>query len=367
LSSPIDILFAIPRLGGGGAERVLSTLLIHLDRARFRPALALQHRDGEYMDDLPGDVELLDLGGGHLRNRLPRLLGQVWRRRPAIVFTTQSHVNLLASLIRPLFPRGTALVAREASIPSQRLGAGPRSRVKGWLYRRSLPAADLLICQSRDMAADLIGPWGFPPARVAVVHNPVDIDRIQALAAMDAPGETGAGARVALLAAGRLDRQKGHDLLLDALARLPDRYHLTILGDGPERSPLLQRTRDLGLAGRVRLVPFTANPYPAMARADALVLSSRHEGFPNVLLEAGACGTPVIAFRCPGGVDEIIREGETGLMVDPLDIGGLAEAIAGERYLAMDPARITASIRNRFSLEIIVPAYEELLLKLARR
>lgn len=366
MNAPLDILFALPRLGGGGAERVLSTLLVHLDRTRFRPALALQYQDGEYMDDVPDDVELLELGGGHLRNRLPRLLGFVWRRRPAIVFTTQSHVNLLASLIRPLFPRGTVLVAREASIPSQRLGPELGSRIKGWFYRHRLPAADLLICQSRDMRDDLVDAWGFPPGRVAVVNNPVDIDRIQRLAAGHAPAGSGAP-RVELLAAGRLDRQKGLDLLLDALARLPARYHLTILGEGPERDTLLRRTGELGLDARVRLLPFTANPYPAMASADALVLSSRHEGFPNVLIEAGACGTPVIAFRCPGGIDEIVIEGETGLMVAPGDVDGLAEAIAQERYRSMDPSRIKTSIRDRFAPEIIVPAYEELLLSVARR
>ena len=362
----MDLLFVVPRLGGGGAERVFATLLRHLDRGRFRLALAIQHRDGEYMDTLPGDVEVLDLGPGHLRNRLPGLLALLWRRRPAVVFTTLGYVNLLVAAVRPLLPPGTVHVARETSIPARVLGGGPRDRIKSWLYRRRLPAVDLLICQSRDMVEDLIRTWGFPGDRAVVIHNPVDVDRIRALAGPALGDRTPSQEQVRLVAAGRLVPQKGFDLLLAALSRTPPRVHLTLLGEGPERARLEDQVRSLGLQDRVRMLPFAPNPYPEMARADAVVLSSRHEGFPNVLLEAAACGRPVIAFRCPGGIDEIILEGETGLMVPPEDVEALAEAMVSDRIRAMDPARIEAGIRGRFAPGIIVPRYEEALVRVAR-
>ncbi len=361
----IDVLFAIPRLGGGGAERVVATLLRHIDRDRFQLSLALQDQGGEYMDEIPTDVEILDLGPGRLRNRLPRLLALAWRRRPGILFTTQGYVNLLAATVRPLLPPGTRLVARETSIPGRRLGGGLEDRIKAWLYRRRLSNVDRLVCQCQDMREEFVGTWGFPADRVTVIHNPVDVDRVRTLAAEHTDDVVQPGGHIQLVAAGRLVPQKGFDLLLDALGRTPDRYHLTIFGDGPEREALARHASDLGLSARVRFVPYTPNPYPHMSRADAVVLSSLHEGFPNVLLEAGACGTPALAFRCPGGIDEILIEGETGFLVDPGDVDGLAGAIAGERYLAMDSVRIEASIRDRFAPEVIVPMYEDLLVGMA--
>lgn len=363
--TPIDVLFVVPRLGGGGAERVFTTLMIHLDRARFRPALAVQDRTGEYSSELPEDVEILDLPQGRFRYALPALLTLLWRRRPAIVVTTRGYVNLLLALAHPLLPPGVAHVARQTALPGRVLGNGLTARLKGLLYRRRLPAVDLLVCQSRDMWEDLIGPYRFPSDRTTVIHNPVDMTRIRDLArAPIDPGPAKPG-RVHLVAAGRLVPQKGFDLLLDALASTGDRYHLTILGEGPERAALDDRARTLGVARRVHFLPFTPNPFAHMARADAVVLSSRHEGFPNVLLEAGACGAPCIAFRCPGGIDEILIEGMTGLMVPPEDVRGLATAITGDRYLKMDRGRIIAETASRFSVEVVVPQYEREFARLA--
>jgi len=357
-SEIIEVLFVVPRLGGGGAERVFCTLLTHLDRRRFRPVLAVQDLDGEYMTELPDDVEVLELGPGRFRTRLPRLFGLLWRRRPGVVFTTRGYVNLLVALSRFLLPPGTVHVARQTILPGQALGEDPLSRLKACLYRRHLSRVAKLICQSRDMQEELVNSWEFPANRIAVIHNPVDCDRVRTLASARVSDDPVPPGTIQLLACGRLVPQKGFDVLLDALSRTSDDHHLTILGDGPEREALVRQVGVLGLERRVRILPFKENPFPYMARADAVVLSSRHEGFPNLLLEAGACGTPVIAFHCPGGIDEIVVEGKTGLMVPAGDMEGLAEAMEGGRYRAMDRDRIAASICDRFSVNRIVPRYE---------
>jgi glycosyltransferase involved in cell wall biosynthesis len=140
-----------------------------------------------------------------------------------------------------------------------------------------------------------------------------------------------------LVACGRLNEQKGYPVLLDALKRLnADRaVSLWIVGDGPLRAVLERRVRMLGLADRVQFLGFRPNPYPFMAAADVFVLSSHYEGFGNVIVEAMACGAPVVSTDCPYGPQELIRPGESGILVERNN----AEALAsGLRRVLDDPA-----------------------------
>ncbi len=361
---PLRVLFAIPSLAGGGAERVVLTLLAHLDRERFAPELAAATLSGPYADQVPAHVPAHDLGSARARGAVLRLAALVRRTRPQVLLTTLGHLNLLAMLARPLYGRpAPALVARETNIPSRNLGQSPRPWLFGLLYRLLYPRFDRVVCQSRDMQDDLVGNFGVPASRTRVIPNPVDADAVRAKAAAGdvnlPPG------RVNLVAAGKLLQQKGFDLLLAALARLPaDRFHLTVLGQGPLREALETQARGLGLAGRVHFAGFAANPYPWLAAADLFVLSSRYEGLPNVVLEALTLGTPCVAFRCPGGLDEIVQDGVNGYLAAPEDPADLARAIL--RAADAPPARVAvAASAERFRVERIVREYEALLAEAA--
>jgi len=356
---PLRVLFAIPSLAGGGAERVVLTLLAHLDRERFSPELAAATLSGPYADQIPAGVPAHDLGSARARGAVLRLAALVRRTRPDVLFTTLGHLNLLAMLARPLYGRpAPALVARETNIPSLNLGQSPCPALFRLLYRLLYPRFDRVVCQSRDMQGDLVQRFGAPADRIRVIANPVDAaavrDRARAGGASLPPD------RVNLVAAGKLLRQKGFDLLLEALALLPaDRFHLTILGQGPLRQDLEAQARHLGVAGRVTFSGFQANPYPWLAAADLFVLSSRYEGLPNVVLEALTLGAPCVAFRCPGGLDEIIEPGVNGFLAAPEDPADLARAIRRAADAPLDRAAVAASA-ERFRVERIVRAYEAL-------
>lgn len=298
------VLFLIPNLRGGGAERVLVDVVKHLDRRRFRVSLAVvDMSEAVFQHEIPTDVDLFDLNALRVRRGLPRIVSLIWRRRPNVVFSTLGHLNLALAMARFLLPRDVRTVARETIVVSCALAQQPRRRQWAALYRWFYRAHDRVVCQSRDMRDDLVGSFGFPPQKTSIIYNPVDILRIRTLSRRRLEIlPTAADGAIRFVAAGRLDHQKGFDLLIDAIASLKDpSITLVLLGEGPWRERLNRQVVERGLENQIRLVGFQSNPYAWFAHADAFVLSSRYEGFPNVVLEALTCGTPVIATPAPGG------------------------------------------------------------------
>jgi len=358
VSARKKVLFVVPSLSGGGAERVMATLLKHLDRARFEPLLALTAQKGT-LPFIPEDVLVFDLKCLHTRRAVFKLASLVRRRRPDVVFSTLGYLNLLIMLIRFLMPKATAFIARETNIPSINIHQTPYPRLFSFLYRALYPKFDCVVCQSQDMKNDLVDHFRLPLEKTAIINNPVDVAWIKERSREGGrPLPPGA---VNLLAAGKLMHQKGFDLLLQAFAKINNPgFHLTILGQGKEETNLKNLAEQLGIKEQVTFAGFLDNPYPAMAQADVFVLSSRFEGFPNVVLEACACGAPVAAFDCPGDVREIITPGVNGLLAAPEDAGSLAEKIEQCASASWDKEKIVRSVSGRFGAAQITKQYEAL-------
>jgi glycosyltransferase involved in cell wall biosynthesis len=360
------VLFAIPALDKAGPDRVFYELLRQLDRDRFAPSIVVSQPEGHYLSRLPDDVEVHRLAretGVASRYPVVPLARLVRRLRPDVVLATL-RMSLTAGLARPLFPRGTRLFSRPAnhvtSAQDELIGRAPiKHRVSFALTRFALGRADHVICQSEDLRSDLAALGVAPP--MTVIGNPIDLDEVDRLAAdaVTLPG------RPALLAVGRLSRQKGFDLLLPAFARLvvaAPAAHLTIAGTGPDEAALRAQAQALGIEDRVTFRGFVQNPYPLMRAADLYVLSSRYEGFPNVALEALACGTPVVAAACPGVAGLVLPaiNGWLAPLGDPTGLGEVLVRAAGERG-RLTPAAIRASVRERFETGLITRRYEQTL------
>lgn len=362
-----QIMFLIPSLHGGGAERVIVTLLRHLDRSKFRLVLAVVDvRDAAYREDVPEDVEFINLRCSRVRYALPKIIGLIWRHRPDVVFSTLGHLNLALAIVRPLLPNGVYYVARETVVVSEVLGLYSKPGWWRWAYRCFYQRFDTVVCQSQDMRDDLVKSFAFPPFKAVVIHNSVDLERIHILA--QEPLETifekfgkNDDASVHLVAAGRLSYQKGFDLLIEALALCgnPNLY-LTILGNGAIQNELEQLAQVKGLANQVRFVGFQRNPYPFFVRADAFVLSSRFEGFPNVVLEALACGIPVIALPAPGGLNEIAALDSNIVLAQKVDAESLAVLIGQVMHNQIE--RKPAYTSN-FDIKRTIARYDKILLK----
>jgi glycosyltransferase involved in cell wall biosynthesis len=363
--SRTKILFLIPTLTSGGAERVIVNLLRHLDRSKFELILAVVNLDSAvFLDDLPVDVELIDLRCTRVRFAILKIIRLIWQMQPKVVFSTLGHLNLLLAMLRPLLPKNTRYLGRETTIVSEGLKTEPNPRCWIWAYKRFYGRFDRIICQSQHMLDDLNANFGISLDKLVVINNPVDIDCVRHLAADpiatgmlrdNTKGEDNNKA-INLVSAGRLVGTKGFDLLIDALALCTNlRFYLTLLGEGPLLEELQAQAKAHGIDRQIRFAGFQKNPYAFIAQADAYVLSSHFEGFPNVVLEALACCTPVIATPALGGTKEILDGVEGCLMAKSVTAEGLAEALSEFVY----GNRLSPDVIKPYAIDRIVNFYEQ--------
>ncbi len=360
------VLFLLPSLGGGGAERVMVRLLQHLDRSRFEPHLALVSAAGPYLKDVPADVPVHDLEAGRVRRAFPAIVKLCWRLRPQTIHSTLCELNMAMVLLRPFLPPGTRLLIREGISPgAESVQAKRHALIWKWLYRLLYPRADKIICVGDFVADELASSFHVSRRKLVRIYNPVDFELARKLA--NATGNPYQGNGPHLVAAGRLARQKGFDVLLEAMALVRNSLpscDLTILGEGELRAELLAQRQRLGLDESVHLTGFQQNPYPYFRHADLFVLPSRFEGMPGVVVEALAVGTPVVASDCPGAVREILRDCPIARVVPPSDPKALADAIvtALKSNLREAPTgQELAAYLSRFEVQARVRDYEELL------
>jgi glycosyltransferase involved in cell wall biosynthesis len=338
------VLFIINSLAGGGAERVMCTLLRASQSELGDSQISLLLLDREAaMYDVPRwiDVQQLDC-----RHSLVRSIWSVWRAlartQPdlTVSFLTRSNVaNIIASTLL-----GIPAVISERVNTSSHLGAGAGAAVARLLVKATYPKARRIIAVSQGVADDLQASFGIRRDRMAVIANPIDVEAIRAQADSGAPIPV---ERPYAVTMGRLVPNKNFGMLIEAFARSGIAGKLLILGDGPERDALTRQIEMLGLGGRVVMPGFSANPFPTLARAAFYVSPSNAEGFPNSLLEAMSVGLPVISTNCPSGPSEVLADlpreqvapGVTfaphGILVAPNDPDAMAQAL---RAMA-DPAR----------------------------
>jgi glycosyltransferase involved in cell wall biosynthesis len=258
-------------------------------------------------------------------------------------------------------------VGRESSIISLSMKDEKFSSLFRFFYSRVYQNLDLIICQSKVMASDLIKNFKIKPSSVTVIYNPVDLELVaESVLQTDIPWSD--KQEIQFLCVGRLYPVKGYDRLLRIVSTLSDfPYRLTIVGDGPLRQELEQLSLSLKIDSRVHFLGIQENPFKFMVNADCLLMSSYYEGLPNVVLEANACGLPVIAFNAAGGIGEIITEGLNGWLVDDGDEDEFAEKLSAKEYLQVDKGKIAAFVTERFSLPKITKQYEDAILSLRKR
>lgn len=302
MSSPIAVAFVLTSFAGGGAQKVLLTLAAQLDRRLFAPTVIVLNESGPWRQLVPEGLRVISLQRARLRDALVPLVRVLRAERPAIVVTTIGYMNIGVLMLRPFLAGRPRIVVREANTPSRHAQSVLGRLAYRLAYRFLYRFADRVLCPAVLIRDELIAKFGVPAGRIVVLPNPVDEAAIRAAAASTrrAPGP---GRR--FVCVGRLTAQKGYDRLLDDFARMPSDSRLTIFGDGELHGALQRQIERLGVEGRVALAGFQRDPGPWLAGADALLLPSRWEGLPNVVLEALACGTPVVVTPESGGIAEI--------------------------------------------------------------
>ncbi|MEY8760723.1 glycosyltransferase [Chryseobacterium tongliaoense] len=356
----ISVIFILPDLETGGAERIVTTIANHLSRDRFEPKILLLRKQGGYLNLVKKDVEIIDLNTERIRHSLKPILGEIYRRKPDIVFSGFGEVNAYLSLFIKLFPR-TKFIARETNVVSQHV---TRKEIR--FFYNFYNNYQRIIAQSDDMMKDLTKNFNVNSNKIVKINNPVDFDFIDEKLRNSAKPESFKYNFKNVVAIGNLSSRKGFDNLLKVFSRLKnENILLHILGDGKDREILHQMKDFLGLK-HVFFHGRQDNPYQFLKYADLFILSSRYEGFPNVLLEAGACGTYSLANNCPGGINEIIQNRVNGEISDIDNHEDFSQKIMSILHQSYDKEAIKNSIKSRFSKNIILDKYEKVLMDLMK-
>lgn len=362
----VKILFVVPDLYSGGAQRVFMNLVRGFSRQLFDITLVtlIKPNSDPFNKLVPADITLVQYNFTNTRSAFFALIKLIRKENPDFVFSTLTHLNVILAMVR-FFTSATILfVARESNTISSSLKDEKFPWLFRFLYKWLYKNFDLIICQSNAMAEDLITNFNIAQSRIKVIYNPIDLDLI----ASRTSGLTSAAPpinRVELLCVGRLSNQKGFDRMLKILALIADfDCRLRIIGDGPLRNDLQNMANELHLEGRVEFLGIQENPFQFMVKSDCLLLPSYYEGLPNVVLEANACGLPVIAFNSPGGTAEIVEDGLNGWLIPDGDLEKFALKIRSKEYLTLNKGEIAKFVAKRFSLQKIISQYERAILSL---
>jgi glycosyltransferase involved in cell wall biosynthesis len=353
-----DIALFTRDLAAGGVGRVILNLVRgFIDRGRSVD-LVLVRAEGPYLAQLPAGVRLVELGARRTLTSLPRLVRYLRQARPRSLLSCTDGANVVALWAQRFAGGRTGIVISTHTAMSHDALASPHLR------RRVLPSivkyvygwADATVAVSAGVADDLARTARLARERIHVIHNPVDLEMLTARA-REKPDHPwfDAGAPPVIVSAGRLTAQKDFPTLLRAYARVRrvHRARLMILGEGEERAALEGLARELDCAEDFALPGFIPNPYPYMTGAALFALSSAWEGFGNVLIEALALGTPVVATDCPFGPSEILEGGRLGRLVPVGDVEALADAIAAS-LAAPPPAE--PGVRRAHDFDLLATA-----------
>ncbi len=362
------VAFFLGCAGGyaGGAERINIMIANEFAKRGIEVDLVLMEVKGPYLDSVSPDVNLVDLQaflGSPEDNPLVKmkrflaispLRRYINQRKPYAIVSALDCQNIIAIISRYLARTDCRIIIGQRNTMSQ---------TSNWFIKRIahllFPYADRVVAVSRGVADDLIKIIPKIQGKTTVIYNGCDIEKIHLLAQEEPehPWFKERKHRV-ILAAGEFRPWKNFPLLIRAFAKVRKkrRVKLVILGDGRERKNLEALVSSLGLNDDVSLPGSTKNPFSYMSRAAVFVLSSMIEGLPNVLIEALACGCPVVSTDCPSGPREILEDGKWGELVPVGDVDALASAI--ERTLDNPlPKDVLKERASYFSIDRAVDSY----------
>jgi glycosyltransferase involved in cell wall biosynthesis len=361
-SPPIAVFASFS--GAGGVERMLVNLIRGFIDLGRPVDLLLAGADSPHLERLPSAVRRIDTGSRHTLGAAIGLARYLRRERPRALLAAKDRAGRAAVLARRLAGTDTRIVLRLGTNLSAAMAG--RSALDRWLrytpIRRLYPSIDQIVAVSDGVAEDTASIARYPRSRISVIRNPVITPALFQDAALPCQhpwlGESPELHVPIIVGAGRLQQQKDFPTLIRAFAQLrrtrPCR--LLLLGDGRERPTLEALIVQLGIGADIDLPGFQPNLYAFLARADLFVLSSAWEGSPNVLTEALALGTPVVATDCPSGPREILAGGRFGPLVPVGDASALYSAM--EQTLDRPlPATILASAVDAYTQEASARAY----------
>ena len=330
------IAYFVPHLEGGGAERVALEIIRQLIRRGIAVDLIVTRSGGEMWNSIPAGARVVNLKAWKIESNslgvltsLPALVRYLKRRRPAVLISTLGAGNVVTLIVKKYFLRDLKLIARHEncfSLQRKYAKIGIYYRLLKWLF----PVADSVVAVSNDAAEDMRNCVPLAAKSITYVPNPVVTAALfeQARIPLKHTWLDDPTAPV-IIASGILGLQKDFPTLLRAFTdlRRSRNARLIILGRGPDKSQLVNLAQELGIQTDVEFPGFQSNPFAYISKSQVFVLSSLFEGLPTVLIEALACGTPVVATDCLTGPREILEGGKWGTLTPVGDWKAMSKAI----------------------------------------
>jgi len=354
----MKILFVIYSIYGGGAEKQMQYILEYIDRKMFEPHLCVFDLTGKENEVVPEEIPVYDLST-NLRPAsfflIFKLMKLIKKIKPHKILSFMWGANLI-SILAGILTKTEFLISErtfsEVDIKGYFLSK-LRKKIVSLLYRK----AEKMIAVSYNVKKNLCKYFDIPKRKIRVISNGVDLKKIEKL-----KSEYEINLQNYLLACGGLHKWKNYDFLIEVMAELKS-LSLVILGDGPLKKHLKQKAESLGV--NLILPGYINNPYPYFKKAKVFALTSLYEGFPNVVLEAMACGVPVVSVDCPGGVNEIIENGKTGLLVPSGDKKALTSAVIklleNKNLCKILTENGYRKVKEEFTLDRMIKSYEDVL------
>ncbi|WP_340077591.1 glycosyltransferase [Leptobacterium sp. I13] len=342
------IVFIIPSLRAGGAERIMSFIAENLNKEFFETTLLVIGSE-ENASYRVTKIPVVFLNKNKVRSAIPALFKYLLFHKIDLVVSAIGHLNTVMAILAVFFPR-IKFVARETIVRSAMIPY--QDHRKKWfdlsiIQRYTL---DAIICQSNDMKKDLIKNYHFPEKKLVIINNPITKEINVKAAKKNNP--------IRYITVGRVVKQKGYKRLLKLLAKLEYPFQYIIVGNGKEMNAIFRQIEFLGLEDNVIHIPFTKKVEECLELSDVFLQGSYVEGFPNALIESCAVGTPVIAFNAPGGINEIIENGVNGYIVNTEE--EFIALLNKTKDFHWDPRKVSESVTSRYHKNSILKKYEAL-------
>lgn len=358
--------FFIQNLEGGGAERVILNIINNLNRDKFISRLILIENKGIYLKNLNKNLEKVTFKNKVKNRKLNYIFSfirsMIFLKKEKRIIFTQYHPGKLLSFFIPIFFKKRKIIYRETSIP-QKINQVSRNEIKildKLFYKYGIINFSTVIAQSNYMKKKLLELNPKLKDKIFVINNFIDFNfitkKIKEIELIK--NKNNNGKYLKLIAIGRLSKEKGFDILINSLSKIDIDFKLQILGNGPEKNYLNKLIKEKKLENKIFLRGFKENPFVELINSDFLISSSIFEGFPNVVLEANACGIPVISNYYQGAIEEIIENGINGKILDINNVNLLKEALK-KKY---NKKLIIKKIRMKYDKSKIIKKYEELLI-----
>lgn len=356
-NNKIKILFILPHLKAGGAERVVSFICDQIDKNIFDPQLIVIGYEKDNVYKLL-NINVIYLNRRRLRNSLFKIAILVSNIKPDIVFSSIGHINLYLGFLKKLFPK-IKFIAREASIYSVMKTFTKHLSLPNFILNFLYSSLDLIVFQSVEMMTDFNKNFKISPYKTCIINNPITFSKRSDFTCFNEPLLP-----YKFITVGSLVKNKGHSRILSIFNSVDFDFRFNIVGEGPLRSNIELKVKQLNLSNSISFLGLQKDMTKLYSNTDFLIQGSFVEGFPNAVLEALSFGIPCLIFEAPGGHNELIIEGFNGMIIKKSD--NLTELINNFVSFSWNRKLISDDAYKRFNSSRILNQYENIFKKVIK-